>query len=101
MPKIVLKIQRAGGSKVPMPNPGAPDTVYHFKPAADDPDGAHVAEVKNEAHAARFLSIDAYELHPDSAEWKPAPPKKEQKDPKTENKTDSGQGSDPAEQPKK
>lgn len=51
--KIECKIRRPGGTHVPMPAAGG--TIdYHFAPLAD---GAHVAEVANAEHAARFLSI--------------------------------------------
>jgi hypothetical protein len=42
-------IKRPNGSKITIG-----DTQYHFKPNAD---GAHVADVENDAHIARFLSI--------------------------------------------
>lgn len=50
-------IKRAGGTEVPMPVEGADDITYHFKPQDGKFDSPHVAEVANEAHAARFLAI--------------------------------------------
>lgn len=53
--KILSKIKRPGGSKIPMPNgKGVPDTEYFFEP---NERGDHVAEVTNKAHVQRFLSI--------------------------------------------
>lgn len=53
--KIVCKVVREGGSKVEFPG-----KTYHFKP---DPkhEGLHIAEVDDEAHIERLLSItEAY-----------------------------------------
>jgi hypothetical protein len=51
--KIECKAKREGGSLIDIG-----DTEYHFKPIAD---GAHVADVANEEHIERFLSIrDTY-----------------------------------------
>ncbi|WP_104019125.1 hypothetical protein [Roseovarius nitratireducens] len=47
---IVSKIQRTGGSRVTV---GGSD--YHFEPRG--PKGEHVAEVENEAHIKRLLSV--------------------------------------------
>lgn len=47
--QIESKIQRKGGTHIPMGT-----VTYHFAPQAD---GAHVAEVLDEAHQDRFLSI--------------------------------------------
>jgi hypothetical protein len=56
MTAIECKIIREGGSIIPMG-----DVEYHFAPRAD---GAHVAEVENEEHADRFLSItEGYRLY--------------------------------------
>lgn len=47
--QIESKIKRNGGTHIPMGT-----VTYHFAPLAD---GAHVAEVLDEAHQDRFLSI--------------------------------------------
>ncbi len=53
---IECKIKRDGGSKVPIGN-----KEYHFIPLTD---GAHVADVQDEDHEARFLSIsEAYRAY--------------------------------------
>lgn len=54
--KIECKLKRDGGTHVDI------DTIkYHFAPQAD---GAHVADVTEEAHVDRFLSIaEAYRLY--------------------------------------
>lgn len=54
--KIELKIRRQGGSRVKMGN-----TTYHFAPEKDDPNGPHVADVTDQAHAERLLSIPGYQ----------------------------------------
>lgn len=54
--KIECKIQRKGGTHVDMGT-----AKYHFAPQDD---GAHVAEVLDEAHQDRFLSItEGYRLY--------------------------------------
>ena len=54
--KIECKNQREGGSLIDIGG-----TEYHFQPLAD---GAHVADVANEEHVERFLSIpEAYCLY--------------------------------------
>ncbi|SEH89720.1 hypothetical protein [Paraburkholderia hospita] len=54
--KIECTLQRKGGTVVELGG-----KTYHFKPTDDDP--RHVAEVENEAHIERFLSIrEAYRL---------------------------------------
>ena len=53
--KIELTIRRKGGSKVKM---GA--ETYHFAPDKDDPNGPHVADVTDQAHIDRLLSIPGY-----------------------------------------
>lgn len=54
--QIESKIKREGGSHIDMGT-----AVYHFAPLED---GAHVADVENEAHQDRFLSIsDGYKLY--------------------------------------
>lgn len=54
--QIECKLKRDGGTKVDMGT-----AQYHFAPLAD---GAHVAEVENEKHIDRFLSIsEAYRLY--------------------------------------
>lgn len=54
--KIQLLIERKGGTRVPF---GAdfqnPDIVYDFSPT--EPGGPHVAEVKDQEHIKRLLSI--------------------------------------------
>jgi len=51
--KIICKLKRAGGTKVELGK-----TTYHF---VEDKDGDHVAEVTDEKHIARLLSIpEAY-----------------------------------------
>ena len=47
--KIECILKREGGSVVDLGG-----VEYHFEPLAD---GAHVADVENEAHIDRFLSI--------------------------------------------
>lgn len=47
--QIECTIRRKGGSK-----PTLDGTTYHFAPLSD---GAHVADVENDAHIARFLAI--------------------------------------------
>lgn len=59
-------IKRAKGSKHTI---GA--TTYDFQP---NKDGAHVAEVKDDAHIKRFLSIDSFCIH-GGKEKAPAPAK--------------------------
>lgn len=54
--KIECKLRRDGGTKVELG-----DIEYHFEEQAD---GAHVADVTNEEHLARFLAIpEAYKIH--------------------------------------
>lgn len=54
--KIECILKREGGSKVEIGG-----TEYHFAPQAD---GAHVAEVSNNGHVQRFLSItDGYRIY--------------------------------------
>lgn len=58
MPKLECKIRRKGGTENTMPNPDGSRTTYHFKPV--DPtraDSPHVAEVDDQAHYDRFLSV--------------------------------------------
>lgn len=63
--KIECKLKRPGGTHVDMGT-----AKYHFAPLDD---GAHVADVEDEAHEARFLSIsDAYRVYKGSAEGAPA-----------------------------
>jgi hypothetical protein len=53
---IECKLHRAGGSIIPLDG-----IEYHFAPQAD---GSHVANVENEEHIDRFLSItEAYRLY--------------------------------------
>lgn len=54
--KIECKLKRDGGSKIDLDN-----TEYHFAPGAD---GAHVAEVEDDEHVARFLAIpEGYRIY--------------------------------------
>ena len=54
--KIECKNKREGGSLIDIGG-----TEYHFQPLAD---GAHVADVANEEHVERFLSIpEAYGIY--------------------------------------
>ena len=54
--KIECILKREGGSKVEIGG-----TEYHFAP---QPDGAHVAEVSNNGHIQRFLSIpEGYRIY--------------------------------------
>lgn len=54
--QIECTIKRPGGSKVQLDK-----NTYHFKPKDDHPDTPHVAEVTDEAHCKRLLSIrEAY-----------------------------------------
>lgn len=54
--KIECILKREGGSKVEIGG-----TEYHFAPQAD---GAHVAEVSNNGHIQRFLSIpEGYRIY--------------------------------------
>lgn len=64
--KIECILKREGGSKVEIGS-----TEYHFAPQAD---GAHVAEVSNNGHIQRFLSIpEGYRIYgePDEQEGDP------------------------------
>ena len=64
--KIQCILKREGGSVVDIGG-----IQYHFEPVAD---GAHVAEVSDEAHIDRFLSIaDAYKVYHGSEEPKGQP----------------------------
>ena len=64
--KIECKLKRENGTKAEIDG-----IVYHFAPL---PDGAHVAEVLNEKHQDRFLSIsEAYRLYRGKEEAAPAP----------------------------
>lgn len=66
---IRCKIQRKGGSKVLMGG-----IEYHFKPHDDAPDSPHIANVTNEEHIAKFLSVtEAYVFHKATAAEAPAP----------------------------
>lgn len=66
--KIESIIKREGGTRVSLSG-----TNYHFKP---DEEGRHVADVEQEAHVERFLSIpEGYRLAP-SAAVAPAKPTK-------------------------
>ncbi len=54
--KIECTIKRQGGSRVELGG-----KTYHFIPTdANDPEAPHVAEVTDEAHIKRLLSIDCY-----------------------------------------
>lgn len=54
--KIECILKREGGSKVEIGG-----TEYHF---VQQPDGAHVAEVSNNGHIQRFLSIpEGYRIY--------------------------------------
>jgi len=54
--KIECTIKRLGGSRVELGG-----RTYHFAPANPaDQDGPHIAEVTDEAHIKRLLSIDCY-----------------------------------------
>lgn len=58
-------LKREGGSKIDLD-----DQIYHFKPNAA---GAHVAEVENKAHVARFLAIpEGFAIYDPSEAGKPA-----------------------------
>lgn len=59
--KIELTLKMRGGSEVIM----ADGTKYHFIPDEND---AHVAEVENPAHIARFMEVDGYVVHDADAE---------------------------------
>lgn len=64
--KIECKLKREGGTKAEIGG-----IVYHFAPLED---GAHVADVLNEKHQDRFLSIsEAYRLYRGKEEAAPAP----------------------------
>lgn len=64
--KIECKLKREGGTHAEIGG-----TVYHFAPLED---GAHVADVLNEQHQDRFLSIsEAYRLYRGKEEAAPAP----------------------------
>lgn len=70
---IECMIQRKGGSVVPFgikPN----ETIYHFAPIdATDPESPHVADVPDEHHYQRLLSIDtAYRAYFPDDEYIPA-----------------------------
>lgn len=63
---IECKLKRDGGSKIDLGG-----IEYHFAPVAD---GAHVADVEEDEHIARFLAIpEGYRIYKDQ----PAAPKKE------------------------
>lgn len=55
MTMIECKLIREGGTFADIGG-----ITYHFAPQAD---GAHVAQVSDEEHADRFLSIDGYRLY--------------------------------------
>lgn len=58
--KIECKLKRQDGSKIDL---GGKE--YHFAPGAD---GAHVADVEDDDHIARLLSIpEAYRIYKDAA----------------------------------
>lgn len=64
--KIESILKRPGGTKAEIGG-----TEYHFEPLAD---GAHVANVENESHIDRFLSIaEAYKVYHGKEEPKGAP----------------------------
>lgn len=64
--KIECKLKREGGSIIDIEG-----VAYEFKPQAD---GAHVADVGNDAHAERFLSIpEAYGIYRAGKAVKEAP----------------------------
>ncbi len=51
-------LRRKGGTKVPFGRHGSNHTVYNFQPIdANDPESPHVADVPNEDHYERLLSI--------------------------------------------
>ena len=66
--KIECKLKREGGSKIELDG-----KEYHFAP---DTFGAHVAEVEDDEHIARFLAIpEGYRIHKEQ----PAAPKADDK----------------------
>lgn len=72
--KIELKIRRKNGSHVTLGG-----TTYHFKPEGDDPNGPHVAEVKEQAHIERLLAIPQYVPAKDTAAGRKAKAQAEEK----------------------
>lgn len=65
--QIECKLKREGGTKADIDG-----IVYHFTPLAD---GAHVADVLNEKHQDRFLSIsEGYRLYRGTEQAPPAAP---------------------------
>lgn len=69
--KIECILKRAGGTKAEIGG-----IEYHFAPQDD---GSHVADVENEAHQDRFLSInEAYRLYRPKAKDAPSKPAKAQ-----------------------
>lgn len=60
--KVECKLKREGGTKIDIDG-----TEYHFKPQAD---GAHVAEITDEAHLERLQQIpEAYKPYKGEAEF--------------------------------
>lgn len=65
--EIECKLQRKGGTEVKLDK-----TTYHFAPRED---GAHVADVENEAHVDKFLSIpEGYRMYRGQAAAAPIEP---------------------------
>jgi hypothetical protein len=73
--KIECILKRPGGTKAEIGG-----TEYHFEPQAD---GAHVAEVKDDAHIQRFLGIpEGYRIYKAAGKQAAAP------EPATDDTTD-------------
>ena len=63
-------IRRKNGSLIPIE-----DEEYHFLPLSDAKNAPHIAEVKNRAHVARFLSIPTFrEYDPEHVDEPVKPP---------------------------
>lgn len=74
--KVECKLKRDGGTKIDLDG-----VEYHFKPLKD---GAHVAEVTDEAHLERLQQIpEAYKPYKGEAEFPVAKPGSETADEET------------------
>ena len=73
--RIEHTLKRPGGTQIPMPptptNPAG--KTYAFKPAADDQDGPHVADVTDPVHVKRFMATEGFEMVAEGADEEPSP----------------------------
>ena len=66
--KIECLIKRRGGSEVTFGKNAATQVKYHFKPVDPaNPDSPHVADVADDEHINRLLSIPGYRIYRDQA----------------------------------